>query len=205
MRTTDLVALTVLALLAEQPRHPYEMQRLIRQRRKDHAAGSPRGLYRAVERLERDGLVQQAETGRAGNRPERTVYRITAAGAEWLHDQLDDLLSVPDTDTPTFATALALMAHLSPRTAARALESRAVLLEGEIAEMQAHLDGLSRRLHRVLLIEVEYLMALRQAELRWIRALAAEVVNGTLGWDPEAIRAGAGMLPTPADTSAGEP
>jgi DNA-binding PadR family transcriptional regulator len=194
---SDLVALTVLALLAERPCHPYEMQRLIRQRRKDHAAGSPRGLYRAVERLERDGLIEQVETGRAGNRPERTVYRITAMGSERLQDQLGDLLAVPDTDQPTFATAVALMAHLSPQSAARALEGRVVLLDGQIAQIRAQLQGLTGRLHRILLVELEYLLALREAELRWVREVNAEITAGELGWDPAAIRAGAGILKAP--------
>jgi len=199
---TDLTAITALGLLAERPRHPYEMQRLIRQRRKDHVVGSPRGLYRAVQRLERDGLIEPAETGRAGNRPERTVYRITAEGLERLPDQLDDLLAVPDTDQPTFATAVALMVHLSPRSAVGALESRAVLLDGQIAELQAQLHGLSHRLHRVLLVESEYLLALRRTEVQWVRALTAEIAAGDFDWDPEAIRSGAGVLPAP-DTADG--
>ncbi|MFC6018082.1 helix-turn-helix transcriptional regulator [Plantactinospora solaniradicis] len=200
----DLVDLTVLALLAERPCHPYEMQRLIRQRRKEHAAGSPRSLYRAVQRLEREGLIEPAETGRAGNRPERTVYRITAEGRERFQDQLDDLLSVPDTDQPTFATAVALLAHLSPDSAARNLETRAVLLEGQIAEMAAQLVGLGRQLHRVLLVELEYTLTLRRAELHWVRALLADLAGGALSWDPVAIRSG--PVPSPGrDAESGGP
>ncbi|MBE1490878.1 PadR family transcriptional regulator [Plantactinospora soyae] len=193
----DLVGLTVLALLAERPCHPYEMQRLIRQRRKEQAVGSPRGLYRAVQRLERGGLIESAEVGRAGNRPERTTYRITAEGFEQFQHQLDDLLAVPDTDQPTFTTAVALLAHLSSESAIRALESRAVLLSGQIAEMAAQLAGLGPILHRVLLVELEYLLALRRTELEWVRALRSDIADGTLNWDAEAIRSGTAAPPGP--------
>lgn len=194
MAADDLTALTVLALLTEKPCHPYEMQMLIRQRRKDYAAGSPRTLYRAVARLERDGLIEAAGTSRAGNRPERTVYQITPRGSEHFADQLGDLLTVPRQDVPAFTAAVGLLAHLAPRAAAQALQTRAVLLEGQIADLEAQLRGMGGRLHRLLLLELEYLLAIRRAELAWVTALAADVANGTLGWDPDAIRSDPGSL-----------
>src|SRR5215510_9458180 len=47
----DVLALTVLAFLTERPMHPYDVQRVIRQRHKDYAIERPRALYRAFERL----------------------------------------------------------------------------------------------------------------------------------------------------------
>src|SRR5690242_14900046 len=72
----NLWALTVLCLLRERPMHPYEMQRLIRERHKDEFLDLKRGsLYHAMERLQAAGLVEPMETFREGRRPERTVYR----------------------------------------------------------------------------------------------------------------------------------
>ncbi|WP_214414681.1 PadR family transcriptional regulator [Sphaerisporangium fuscum] len=193
----DLVGLTVLALLAERDRHPYEMRLLIRQRRKDYAMGSPRSLYRAVERLERAGLIEEAETGREGRRPERTVYRITSEGFESFQDQLGELVSVPLEDHPVFTAAVGLLAQLPPAAAAAALRTRVVLLEGSIAELEAQRAGLGRRLHRLLLLELEYLLALRRTELAWVRQLADDITGGALTWDAEAVRADPGLLVTP--------
>lgn len=200
----DLTALTVLALLTEKACHPYEMQMLIRQRRKDYAAGSARTLYRAVARLERDGLIEAAGTSRVGNRPERTVYQITPRGREHFADQLGDLLTVPRQDVPAFTAAVGLLAHLAPRAAAQALQTRMVLLEGQIADLEVQLRGMGERLHRLLLLELEYLLAIRRAELAWVTGLAADVANGTLGWDPDAIRSDPGSLVFPPRPGSGQ-
>ena len=82
MRTQpkDMVALTTLGLLSEQPCHPYEIQRLLKERHKAYAVGKTRTLYRAIEELEAAGYIEPLETSREGRRPERTVYRITPEG-----------------------------------------------------------------------------------------------------------------------------
>src|ERR1035437_5153778 len=97
MRTQpkDMVALTTLGLLSEQPCHPYEIQRLLKERHKSYAVGKPRPLYRAIEELEAAGYIEPVETSREGRRPERTVYRITSDGSEVLENWIADLLSTP--------------------------------------------------------------------------------------------------------------
>lgn len=83
----------VLGLLAGGPAHPFALAR-------DMGGGGPLGrvltvrrplVYRAVERLVAAGLVarDRKEPGEAG--PERTVYRITAAGRA----ALDGWLAAP--------------------------------------------------------------------------------------------------------------
>src|SRR6516164_7437408 len=92
----NLWALTVLCLLRERPMHPYEMQRLIRQRHNDAFLDLKRGsLYHAIERLERAGLIEVVETSREGRRPERTVYRLTESGERGGINWLCDLLAKP--------------------------------------------------------------------------------------------------------------
>jgi DNA-binding PadR family transcriptional regulator len=82
----------VLGLLAEEPVHPFALARLL-------GPGGPLGrvltvrrplVYRAVERLEAEGLAarDRTEPGEAG--PERTVYRVTRAGKSLLEGWLDE-------------------------------------------------------------------------------------------------------------------
>ena len=62
--------LTVMCLLRERPMHPYEMQKLIHERKKDEFLDLKRGsLYQNIGRLER-GLIANLETTREGKRPE---------------------------------------------------------------------------------------------------------------------------------------
>lgn len=183
----DLLALPVLALLSEEPRHPYEIERLIRERRKDFAAGKRRGLYHAVDRLVRDGYIEPVETSREGKRPERTVYRITDEGREELEGWLRELLQNPIEEYPVFTAAVGFLGYLSSDRVVQALKARAVTLEAEIAGVNAVLPALQQQLHlpRLVLLEHEYTRALRQAELDWVSSIVADIRTGRLSWDKD--------------------
>ena len=107
-RLTPL-GLMVLALLGEGDMHPYEMIRLMRMRRDDRLVAITNGtVYHTVGRLERAGLVAEVGVDREGNRPERTTYTVTDAGAstvvEWVRREL------PRTDRPAeFRVALEVL------------------------------------------------------------------------------------------------
>jgi DNA-binding PadR family transcriptional regulator len=186
----DPLILTILTLLTEQPRHPYEIQRLIRERHKDFAVVPPRNLYHAVGRLQQRGLIEPVETSREGKRPERTIYRVTDEGCEELQAWLTEMLSTPKQEYPAFMVALSLLANLSAEVVTRALQSRVALLEGMIAGTNATLRALSTHLPRLVLVELEYTLALQQTELAWVRALLEDIQNGQLDWDLRAWRVG---------------
>jgi DNA-binding PadR family transcriptional regulator len=181
----ELIALTVLALLAEQPRHPYEMQRLMRERHNDFAVGKTRSFYDAVERLLRAGLVEQGETSREGRHPERTVYRITAKGRDEFESRLTELLAVPATEYPVFTVAVSFLGYFPPSTAAQTLSARVVALEAALAGFDAALRSLHEELHlpRVVVLEVEHARALRRAELDWLRSVIDDIQSGRLTWN----------------------
>jgi DNA-binding PadR family transcriptional regulator len=62
--------IAVLALLREAPMHPYQMQRLLRDRHKDEILALKRGsLYHAIARVLRAGLIEIESTSREGRRP----------------------------------------------------------------------------------------------------------------------------------------
>src|SRR2546428_293768 len=121
MARPDLIGLAVLGLLMEQPRHPYEMQRLMVERHKEFATGKGRSFYDAVERLLRGGLIEPVETVREGRRPERTVYRVTESGVEQFDARLRELLATPAHEQPTFAAAVGILGYLTPSDALSAL------------------------------------------------------------------------------------
>jgi DNA-binding PadR family transcriptional regulator len=172
-------------LLTEQPRHPYEIQRLIVERHKDFAVGKPRALYHAVDLLVRAGAIEPVETSREGRRPERTVYRITEEGCEEFFAWLRELLEHPAIEFPVFTAAVSFLAYLPVETATRALQGRIVELTSQIAALDGGLRVLLDRwqMPRLWLLEQELTRALRQAELDWVQALLDDLKNGTLTWD----------------------
>jgi DNA-binding PadR family transcriptional regulator len=166
--------------------HPYEMQRLIRQRKNDNFLDLKRGsLYHAIARLQRAGLIEAMATTREGRRPERTTYRLTEDGADEVLVWLRELLANPARDSLQFYAALSFLAHLSPEDGLEQLESRANLLRAEIAGMDGCLQVLVPQIGRLVLVELEYARAMRQAELAWVQGLAEDIRSGRLSWNPE--------------------
>jgi DNA-binding PadR family transcriptional regulator len=183
----NLWMLTVLCLLREGPMHPYELQRLIRQRHKDAFLDLKRGsLYHAIERLQRAGLIEVVETNREGRRPERTIYRLTETGEREVLDWLRELLAEPVCEPSQFVAALSFLPHLGTDEAIDQLEMRSHRLELAIVGINAILDRMIPQIGRAVLVEVEYVRALRQAERDWVRSVIDDIRAGRLTWDNKA-------------------
>ncbi|WP_420181185.1 PadR family transcriptional regulator [Paenarthrobacter sp. TA1.8] len=174
-----------LALLAEQPMHPYEMYQLLMARHEDRLVKvRPGTLYHAVGRLAESGLVETAGTEREGNRPERTTYRITAAGHEALDARIQDMLSTPVNEYPVFPHAIAEAHNLPAAVVMELLAERLVAL-GTDLDFLVHAEATvtAKGLDRKYWIDITYQQAMRRTEIAWIRELLEELRNGRLPWD----------------------
>jgi len=183
----NLLALSLLSLLAQQPMYPYEMAQTLRARGKDQNFTINWGsLYTVVQNLEKHGLIEVAATEREGRQPERTTYQITPGGWSELHDWLSELLSVPADERGGFVVALSEAGILPPDEVIGLLRTRLATLDNENDRQQADLRLWTERLPRVLLIETEYQLAMRQAQAGWLRGLLGELTAGTIsgmdGW-----------------------
>ncbi|MDQ2742207.1 MAG: PadR family transcriptional regulator [Chloroflexota bacterium] len=191
----NLWALTVLSFLRERPLHPYEMQRLIRERHKDDLLDLKRGsLYHAIGRLEKAGLIEAVDISREGRRPERTTYRLTDEGLDVLLDWLHEMLSRPSRDPNEFLAALSHLAHLTPEEATDCLVARTVFLEAEIAGLESVLRTTTPLIGRLLVLETDMARAWKQAELEWVRHLVDDLRNGVHQWDIEELIRNAGTI-----------
>ena len=177
----NLMALIVLATLAERPSHPYELASLLRARGKDQDVAIKWGsLYTVVQNLEKHGFIEATESTRQGRRPERTVYAVTGAGRAELLDWLQELIAVPEREHTRFQAALSVMGILGPDATIALLRQRSAALESELAGQRAALAEYGRQVPRVFLIESAYELALRTAELDWLRGFLTELTDGTL-------------------------
>jgi DNA-binding PadR family transcriptional regulator len=184
--------ITVLSLLREAPMHPYQMQRLLKLRHKDEILALKRGsLYHAIRRLVQPGLIAVEKTGREGNRPERTTYRITPEGEQAFVEALRRIVSAPVREPSECMIAMSFLVHLDPTEAHELLEKRGAALESEIAGTRAGLARGATFVDRINLIESEYLLAMLRAELAWIRNLEADIREGKLAWNLDTILRGA--------------
>src|SRR5262249_370569 len=182
-QVSNPLALAVLACLFERPMHPYEMATTMRERGKDQSIKLNYGsLYTVVEALQQHGLIVAQETERAGRRPERTVYRLTDVGRLELIDWVSELLSRPAKEYTRFAAGLSLAGVLPPTATVAPLVQRCGNLELEIAQARALMQLIQKRgVQRIFMIENEYALAMREAELAWTRNLIDEIKSGKLG------------------------
>jgi DNA-binding PadR family transcriptional regulator len=176
------LALAVLACLFEKPMHPYEMASTMRERHKDESIKLNYGsLYTVMGALQRHRLIEPLETAREGNRPERTVYRITDAGRLELIDWLSELIVEPAHEYTQFEAGLSLLPVLPPADARDLLEQRCGRLEAELEKAKAVRKFIAERnIPRLFSIEAEYRWRLREAELEWVRKLIEDIDTGAL-------------------------
>ncbi|MDP9935852.1 DNA-binding PadR family transcriptional regulator [Paenarthrobacter nicotinovorans] len=174
-----------LALLAEQPMHPYEMYQVLMARHEDRLVKvRPGTLYHAVGRLEEGGLVEATGTGREGKRPERTTYRITPAGHAALDARLQAMLATPINEYPVFPHAIAEAHHLPAGVVTGLLEERAVALSADLDFLLRAQDAVTAKgLERKYWIDITYQQAMLRTEIAWIRELLEELGTGQLPWD----------------------
>ncbi|MCL2394168.1 MAG: PadR family transcriptional regulator [Acidimicrobiaceae bacterium] len=176
------LALAVLICLGERPMHPYEAATMLRQRHKHESVRLNYGsLYAVVDSLERRGLIEAQETERPGRLPERTIYRLTDKGTAEIQDWLSELISAPTKEYPAFVAALSFLPALPPDTALALLKERAVSLEVELAAARGAREYIQKLgLPRLLWVENEFAMVLKEAEIDYVHRLVEDITSGRL-------------------------
>ncbi|GDY31023.1 PadR family transcriptional regulator [Gandjariella thermophila] len=175
------LAMAVLLLLSDEPMHPYGLRQRIQEWDKDRVVNVSQrnAIYQTIERLERSGLITVLRTTRQERRPERTVYQATEEGVATAGRWLREMLSTPAPEFPEFPAALAFLPSLPGPTVLDALRARVAALETniarldkEVADRVAEFPGGVDRIH---LVEIDYLRAMWQAELNWVRDLVDDL------------------------------
>ncbi|WP_238535433.1 PadR family transcriptional regulator [Paenibacillus dendritiformis] len=184
------LAMAVLALLAEEPMHPYRIQQLIKERGKDQIINVRQrtSIYQTIERLLRDGQISVKETLRETGKPDRTVYEATKEGREILIEWLREVLSTPIQEFPNFPVAISYISILSPQDALEKLEQRLDVLEKTIHQIDNNLQTYKSIIPRLFMLESEYQKAVLAAELEWVRSASEDIRNGSLFWNDEWLR-----------------
>jgi len=174
-----------MGLLQEKPMHPYEIGRTLRERGQDASVKLRTGsLYDMVAALVRDGWIEPVHSIREGGHPERTVYRQTEQGQHQFVAWLNEVISTPAPEYPAFLSAIAYLGVLGKDGAITALGSRIERLAERIHELESALSEAMQtdRVPRLFMIEVEYALAMLDAERNWARHIAEQMTTGELPW-----------------------
>jgi DNA-binding PadR family transcriptional regulator len=181
------LALAVLTLLHEAPMHPYQMQKLIKERGKDQVIKVEQraSLYQTINQLLREGLITFWETAKQEGFPERTVYRLTDKGRETATTWMREMISTPLEEYPEFPAAVALLPMLTTEDALAQLGLREAKLTELIAAIDKEMKTEAGQLPRLFLLESEYKRVVLAAELGWVRSVLADLRKGEITWNQD--------------------
>src|SRR5260221_1208278 len=122
LTTPDLV---ILSLLAERPRHGYELNAELERRQvRDWAALSRPQIYYSLDKLARLRLARTIGSEAPAAGPDRRVFETTAEGREALADALEREDWTSGRDRPAFLTWMALSWRARTRVVLRPLWRR---------------------------------------------------------------------------------
>ena len=157
--------IVVLSLLAEQPRHGYNLDRTIEQRGyRQWTSLAFSSVYYLLKRLSERGLLEPDE----GSQGRRTVFRVTEAGRRELRQAAGERLLTPAPPSAGVLPALNAYSRLDDPALAALLARRAEALLGRLDELRALRAQVDEE-HALAIFDYEILR--QEADLAWTRSL----------------------------------
>jgi len=170
--------LAILSLIAEQPRHGYEIEQVIEERgMREWTEIGFSSIYYLLKKLEREGLIEgQLEEAERG--PARKVYHLTLAGREALRAGVLNALSVPRHCYPPFQLGLASLPGIPPAEALAALQKYHDTLITRLAHVQVNWES-KRPLPYFIDAMFDHSVTMIRAEMEWITQFISQLEDQT--------------------------
>jgi DNA-binding PadR family transcriptional regulator len=168
--------LTVLSLIAEQPRHGYQIDQVIveREMRQWTDLGFS-SIYFILKKLERAQLIESRIEPAVGKGPARHVYQITQLGWEAFQKGTLAALAEPPSSNSTFLLALSNLPAVPRREASAAVrhyQDRLVERKEHLLQRQKLGEG-KFPFHVNAIFEFGLVMI--HAELEWVEGFLREM------------------------------
>jgi DNA-binding PadR family transcriptional regulator len=166
--------LAILGLVAEGPRHGYEIDQIIQVRgMRDWTEVGFSSIYYLLKKLARDGRIEgRLEEAKRG--PARRVYHITPGGQQAFYTAVLDVLSVPRHHHSPLQLGLANLPSIPHRDAITALGKYHDALAARLAdvqEKQRHQQPLPFFVDAMF----EHSTTMIRAELEWLERFTREL------------------------------
>jgi DNA-binding PadR family transcriptional regulator len=132
------IKLVLLGVLCQKPMHGYEIKHIIEDHMGDWTDIKFGSIYFALSKLAEEQAVEVAEEGRDGNRPSRTVYRITDRGRQEYLLLLRELWSSQDRTLYGFDIGLFFINSLPKEEVALYLQQRIKRADESLSYLRQH-------------------------------------------------------------------
>lgn len=173
--------LAILSLVAEAPRHGYQIERVIEERgMREWTEVGFSSIYYVLNKLEKGGLVEGRTERQAGRGPARKVYHITPAGEEELRAGVRDALSTPQRCYSSLQLGLANLASISKSEALAGLSQYRDTLAAQLEHVEATRES-QQPLPYFVEAMFSHSITMIEAELRWINLLTTQLTDQA-GW-----------------------
>jgi DNA-binding PadR family transcriptional regulator len=170
--------LAVLGIIAEAPRHGYDVEQIIEQRgMRDWTEIGFSSIYYLLNKLEKDGRVVSQIQQSHGKGPARKVYSITPLGRNVLVEGLLEALSIPQNTSKPFLLGLSNLPQIAPEDLLPALNLYAAKLDEDLLNLAKRAEEQSP-LPPFVEAMFDYSQEMLEAERNWIRKFMQEVEAG---------------------------
>jgi len=167
--------LAVLSLVAQQPRHGYEIEQVIEERgmRRWTEVGFS-SIYFLLKKLEKGGFIEgRLEKTERG--PARKVYHATKTGQEAFHAAIIEVLSVPQPSPRPLMLGLANLPSLSIEETLAALSQYRKHLTEKMGILRAVLESNLQSHPYFVDAMFELGLLVMQAELEWVEKFTRQI------------------------------
>ncbi|KRF22502.1 PadR family transcriptional regulator [Paenibacillus sp. Soil787] len=173
--------LVILGLLMEANRHTYEIRQTMKERGMNNYMKLQDGsLYYAMDQLHKDGLVEALEVVRDTNRPEKTIYQITAAGKLKFQELLVEQLHEDIKHYHPLYVALPFSVHGDQAKIADILENKIMAQKMIMNKMKSLYEEHISIVPRVVLQMMVGTYKRAFSELKWLEQLQKDAREGRL-------------------------
>ena len=167
--------LAVLSLVAQQPRHGYEIEQVIEERgmRRWTEVGFS-SIYFLLKKLEKGGFIEgRLEKTERG--PARKVYHATKTGREAFHAAIIEVLSAPQPSPRPLMLGLANLLSLSIEETLTALSQYRKHLTEKREILRTALDNKQHSHPYFVDAMFELGLLVMQAELEWVEKFTKQI------------------------------
>ncbi|KUP24432.1 PadR family transcriptional regulator [Paenibacillus sp. DMB5] len=168
--------IAILGLLQEKDMHPYEITLIMKERMYDQMMKLQMGsLYYAVDKLAQGEYIEAVETIRSNDRPDKTIYRITAKGKALFEQLILQQIKKVELVFHPLYMALALSRYIDQDKVEKVLEERIREIEHQVnyayQVYEEHISVVPRSALHLMYGRYEHSLT----ELKWLKRLYADV------------------------------
>jgi len=171
--------LAILSLIAERPRHGYELEGVIEERgMRDWTEIAFSSIYFILNGLVRKGLAVSSLQPAAGRGPAKKVYNATPTGHTVLRDGIKQAVASASQDDRRFLLGLSCLPLLSQAEVERAFAERILYLKNKERQLSDHpaltTPGFPIHVHAMF----GYSLALIHTGIQWSEEFLSAYIKG---------------------------